>query len=922
FYITNGSISDEDIYIYHGHHGLSFDEDGPWQKRRTCQPPSGILSTEIKETVLQNEWFKKPKESVGNVESITDSYEKHHLKPIAEEDHYDFINEDEMEPSPFSNKELKKRDPSRILPAPPEHSDGDEENKLRVPCGSKSETEHFISKEEERSQCLEYSEMVNIFKPLIVQTLNVEDILPSLLFLDNHDDIYEMRNHSPKKSVESLLDELKRSEELGKWQKFLDALSANGYTYIVDNIRGYKFISPEYQREYIRKIKPKIGKMIKTCELLPYVKAKGLIRNTENENIQREFANHGDFAAALELLDIIHKKHRNWYMLFIEALQEANMNDVAVCLQIPALYKNKSSEITDTYSLQPNTDSDLNESIPVIDEEERHNKNKMNPTHFSKKSKSNLAVTTDNTNSKEEERSQCLEYSEMMRIFKPLIVQNLLVDDILPSLSFLENHDDIYAATKHHSPKYAVLSLLDEMERSEELGKWEKFIEALLENGYTYIVDNIRGYKFISHEYQKEYIRKFKPQLRKMINPCELLSHLLAKDVISDSDSENIQQEYANRGNIAAATLLLDRIHRKNRNWYILFIEALQEANMDDVAVCLQIPELLETNRTKATAVCQNDDHYCYYRKDVSEYPHPEKSETCRKHAVEDSQDEIYTNSQFQKDQDDGDVPYFIPPVPKESDLDKIRPKRNLPEEDETITQYEESIPQRVPITEKQKVPLPIWTNDDLEQFINEVSALQSKVEKKDDIKTDKDGKKVLESTSNVESERSKSLQNECEQMQNEYDDLQIQIDRLKQKASINEKMNTALREVRELERVNELKEKERQALKSTDLSTEDYIDVDAENTDTYYPTAAKPKQQVRRETVPPIHDVRIKKMYDFSGPFPVEPCKFSKLPNFNLDSTLSVVQVYSPTFDSRSTIYQMYEQDSGVGIDMALECD
>jgi hypothetical protein len=36
-----------------------------------------------------------------------------------------------------------------------------------------------------------------------------------------------------------------------------------------------------------------------------------------------------------------------------------------------------------------------------------------------------------------EDKSKCLEYSEMVRIFKPLIVQNLLVHDILPSLPFL-----------------------------------------------------------------------------------------------------------------------------------------------------------------------------------------------------------------------------------------------------------------------------------------------------------------------------------------------------------------------------------------------------------------------------------------------------------------------------------------------------
>ncbi|XP_060595636.1 uncharacterized protein LOC132749760 [Ruditapes philippinarum] len=84
------------------------------------------------------------------------------------------------------------------------------------------------SKEGMNSTCLEYSEMVKIFRRLIVQNVHVEDVLPSLQFLENHDDIYEERNSSPKNAVQFLLDELKKSEEPGKWQKFIDALRVTG----------------------------------------------------------------------------------------------------------------------------------------------------------------------------------------------------------------------------------------------------------------------------------------------------------------------------------------------------------------------------------------------------------------------------------------------------------------------------------------------------------------------------------------------------------------------------------------------------------------------------------------------------------------------------------------------------------------------
>ena len=48
-------------------------------------------------------------------------------------------------------------------------------------------------------------------------------------FEESHDDIYEcMNNRSPKEAVVKLLDAISKSEEPGKWQKFMDALSANG----------------------------------------------------------------------------------------------------------------------------------------------------------------------------------------------------------------------------------------------------------------------------------------------------------------------------------------------------------------------------------------------------------------------------------------------------------------------------------------------------------------------------------------------------------------------------------------------------------------------------------------------------------------------------------------------------------------------
>lgn len=74
---------------------------------------------------------------------------------------------------------------------------------------------------------------------------------------------------------------------------------------------------------------------------------------------------------------------------------------------------------------------------------------------------------------------------------------------------------------------------------------------------------------------------------------------LMAHDLISDTDKENILCECNNRGDYAGAMLLLDRIPRKHKDWYIVFIQALEEAGLEDVATSLKIENLMDNGRTK-----------------------------------------------------------------------------------------------------------------------------------------------------------------------------------------------------------------------------------------------------------------------------------------------------------------------------------
>ncbi|XP_060551340.1 uncharacterized protein LOC132712918, partial [Ruditapes philippinarum] len=561
-----------------------------WIKKKPDSVYAKTSPIIVKETVIWTEAKGQTLKRHGKLPAIPDNTSLYY----EDKNHYSRINEIEMsdlddEEYEYKEFHLKKKSASDVTVY----------------------DVYTRSKEGMNSTCLEYSEMVKTFRRLIVQNVRVEDVLPSLQFLENHDNIYEERNSSRKKAVEFLLHELEKSEEPGKWQKFIDALRVTGYTYIVDNIQGYKVISHEYQREYVRKLIPKIGKMITPCKVLPHLRCKGLVARCDMEEIEKVSAICSNYAGAKLLLERLleNKKYHNWYVLFIEALQEAGMNEVAMDLEIPALLPGSAQNFTDTDTVyvsenetKENQDGSKKESIqPHTFDKAR---DAANETHGKEREEH---MKTNDSDGKIEEKTRCLEYREMVRIFKPLIVQNLLVHDILPSLPFLENHDEIYEM-KNHSAKLAVQVLLDELENCQELGKWEKFISALSDNGYSYIVDNIRGYKFINHFYQREYIKSITPKIGYMIKVCEIIFFVYAKNLISESDKENIQREDANRGNFAAAVLLLDRIHRKHRNWYLLFIEALNEAGMDEVVKCLEIPALLESKRTKNSEVYKQCD--------------------------------------------------------------------------------------------------------------------------------------------------------------------------------------------------------------------------------------------------------------------------------------------------------------------------
>ncbi|XP_053398769.1 uncharacterized protein LOC123556563 [Mercenaria mercenaria] len=197
-------------------------------------------------------------------------------------------------------------------------------------------------------------------------------------------------------------------------------------------------------------------------------------------------------------------------------------------------------------------------------------------------------------------------YEQMVKIFQPLIVTNVIVRRLLPHLPFLSDPGRI-RTVEERDPRAAVIYLIDELcsNGNTEPGRWKQFIQALERCGYKYIVETLRGQEPVDHTYQREYLKIITPVLRELINPSELLTILWACDVISNEDKEEIGQIERNWGALAAADKLLDLVPRRHRFWYAHLVDALKTAGRTDAAEILAIPEILNCKEEKEESKIQ-----------------------------------------------------------------------------------------------------------------------------------------------------------------------------------------------------------------------------------------------------------------------------------------------------------------------------
>ncbi|XP_052792892.1 uncharacterized protein LOC128226852 isoform X2 [Mya arenaria] len=175
----------------------------------------------------------------------------------------------------------------------------------------------------------------------------------------------------------------------------------------------------------------------------------------------------------------------------------------------------------------------------------------------------------------------------MVESFQPVLEQIITVTELLPFIEFIQNSDFPPNETQSES----FIRLITIIQESEEKGKWQTFISALERAEYSYIARLLKGHDVEDHYENRRLIQIFKPNIMTRIDTNDVLDHLLVRNVLNDRDREEIQSEKDRRGEIASAFMLLEKIPRRNENWFKLFLDVLKVCHMDDVVESLTVPK-------------------------------------------------------------------------------------------------------------------------------------------------------------------------------------------------------------------------------------------------------------------------------------------------------------------------------------------
>ncbi|XP_069140707.1 ATP-dependent RNA helicase DHX58-like [Argopecten irradians] len=190
---------------------------------------------------------------------------------------------------------------------------------------------------------------------------------------------------------------------------------------------------------------------------------------------------------------------------------------------------------------------------------------------------------------------------ERVNLYKAHIVECVCATELLISLHIIDKakKQEIRQIKQQRGDMESTIKLLDFIKETQEPGKWTAFVESLKAADYEYLADALRRGERIASEdvaHHKHIIDTFGPKIVNKLNPSNLVGSLVCYKVINKQDKEEIEAERICRGDIAASIVLLERIPKRVRDWYKLFLQSVHEAEegKQDLLINKIDPDFLE----------------------------------------------------------------------------------------------------------------------------------------------------------------------------------------------------------------------------------------------------------------------------------------------------------------------------------------
>ncbi|CAC5422567.1 DDX58 [Mytilus coruscus] len=369
--------------------------------------------------------------------------------------------------------------------------------------------------------------MVGVFIPFLAKIIKAGELIssPKIKRILGDDEVKRLRKSKfiEEKKVQDILDIVDQSDN---WETLTEVLKQDlDFTFVPEVL--LKQYDPTVDTQLRNIIGVLFEESIETKPLSEALKSYDLLTDQDVQDISTECYNREEKAALVVLIDRVVKPHPNsWFKEFLDCMIGIGMAEIA--RKIDPDIKG-----SDGYSADVDIDDHWRKLI--------------------------------------------------MELCHGQIVKNVIPSGLLTNLGSVFSLDEkrsIRSLERMDSPQSAMEKLLEMLDKKDYEGKWQIFKQALIEDDYEWVNDFIEG-DFVSYEDAPAWellINLFERTLSETIRPQEILPYLREKSIISEKDSQEVDNMSRMYGENEAVFRLLTYLpKRKPKDWYPEFMQILYE---------------------------------------------------------------------------------------------------------------------------------------------------------------------------------------------------------------------------------------------------------------------------------------------------------------------------------------------------------